>query len=81
MSGLELMKTTNLLFCPKCGSKRVGAVFYVPVGKIGKVRNSPTPPKDRCLDCKYEELRGYFEIINLQEVRQQKIESILDGIS
>lgn len=72
---------TNLLFCPKCGSKRVAAVFYVPVGKIGKVLTSPTPPKDRCQDCRYEELRGHFEIINLQEVRQQKIESILDGIS
>jgi hypothetical protein len=49
------MKTTNLFFCPKCGSKRVGAVFYVPVGKIGKVLTSPTPPKD------------YFELINRRE--------------
>jgi hypothetical protein len=77
MSGLELMKTTNLFFCPKCGSKRVGAVFYVPVGKIGKVLTSPTPPKDRCLDCRYEELRGYFELINR---REKKIDSILDDI-
>jgi hypothetical protein len=59
------MKTTNLFFCPKCGSKRVGAVFYVPVGKIGKVLTSPTPPKD------------YFELINR---REKKIDSILDDI-
>jgi hypothetical protein len=58
------MKTTNLFFCPKCGSKRVGAVFYVPVGKIGKVL-TPTPPKD------------YFELINR---REKKIDSILDDI-
>ena len=71
------MKTTDLSFCPKCGSQKVAAVYSVPVGKVWI---PPTPPKDRCQDCRYEELRGHFEIINLQEVRQQKIESILDGI-
>lgn len=78
MSGLETMKTTNLFFCPKCGSQNVGAVYSVP---IEKVLTPPNPPRDRCLDCRYEELKGDFEIINLQESRQQKIDNILNGIS
>jgi len=45
------MKTINLFFCPKCGSQNVGAVYSVPVGKVW---TSPNPPKDRCLDCRYE---------------------------
>ena len=71
------MKTTDLSFCPKCGSQKVATVYSVPVGKVWI---PPTPPKDRCLDCRYEELKGHFEITNLREVRQQKIESILDDI-
>lgn len=77
MSGSEITKTTNLFFCPKCRSRNVGAVYSVPVGKVCI---PPTPPKDRCLDCRYEELRGRFEVTNLQKVREEKIESILDGI-
>lgn len=77
MSGSELMKTTNLFFCPKCGSQNVRAVYSVPVGKVCM---PPNPPKDRCLDCRNEELRGSFEVINKSEVRDKKIDSILDGI-
>ena len=77
MSGLELMKTTNLFFCPKCGSQNVGDVYSVSVGKISI---PPSPPKDRCLDCRNEELIGHFKMINLQKVREEKIESILDDI-
>jgi predicted nucleic-acid-binding Zn-ribbon protein len=68
------MKTTNLFFCPKCGSQNVGAVYSV---SVGKVSIPPSPPKDRCLDCRYKELRGYFELINR---REKKIDSILDDI-
>ena len=77
MSGFEHMKTINLFFCPKCNSKNVAAIFSVPVGKYGYLQ----APRDRCLDCRYEELRGHFEIINQLEVRDKKIEDILDGIS
>jgi hypothetical protein len=34
MSGLELMKMTNLFYCPKCGSKNVATIYSVPVGKV-----------------------------------------------
>ena len=34
-------------------------------------------PKDRCLDCKYEEPKGRFELINQIEIRNKKIENIL----
>ncbi len=78
MSGSEITKTTNLFYCPKCGSQNVAAVYSVPVNL--KVWIEPTPPKDRCQSCRHEDLRGHFEILNLQKIREKKIESILDGI-
>lgn len=76
MNGLELMKMINLLFCPKCGSKNVKLVYT-----STSIYGLPVPPKDRCIDCRYEELKDHFETINLQKLRDQKIESILNGIS
>lgn len=67
----------NLFFCPNCGSQKVGAIYSIPVGKVSL---PPSPPRDRCLHCKYEELRGHFKMINLQKVREEKIESILNDI-
>lgn len=76
MNGLELMKMINLFFCPKCGSKNVKLVYSISIYGL-----PAEPPKDRCIDCRCEELKGHFETINLQKVRDQKIESILNGIS
>jgi hypothetical protein len=71
------MKMINfsLFFCPKCGSKNVGNVYTVPVNVKKPVLH--IGPKDRCLDCKYEESKGRFELINQIEIRNKKIENIL----
>lgn len=69
---------TNLFFCPNCGSQKVEAIYYIPVGKVSL---PPAPSRDRCLNCRYEELRGHFKMINTQKVREKKIDSILNGIS
>jgi hypothetical protein len=76
------MKTINfsLFFCPKCGSKNVGKVFTVPVNMVNMKKPFPLlklhiGEKDRCLDCKYEALKGHFEKINN---RNKKIETILE---
>jgi hypothetical protein len=69
---------TNLFFCPNCGSQNVAAIYSIPVGKVSL---PPEPSRDRCLNCRYEELRGHFKMINTQKVREKKIDSILNGIS
>jgi hypothetical protein len=71
------MKMCNLFYCPKCGSKNVAAIYSIPV----KVCITMIPPKDRCQSCHYEDNRGYFEISNIQSIRNEKIETILNGIS
>lgn len=65
----------NLFFCPKCGSKNVGKFFTIPVGMKNPV--SPIEEKDKCYDCKYEEPKNGFELINKIEIRNKKIETIL----
>lgn len=72
------MKTINfsLFFCPKCGSKNVGKFFTIPVNMKNPVLHIGT--KDKCYDCKYEEPKDGFELINKIEIRNKKIETILE---
>jgi hypothetical protein len=69
ISGLE--KMVNLFYCPECGSKNVAAIYSVPVGKITHFIPR-TPPMDRCQSCYHVDLRGRFEVINLQKLREKK---------
>lgn len=75
MNGPRIMKTTNLFYCPKCGSRNVSAIYSIPANlKFWIPRN---PPKDRCNSCLFEDDMGNFEIFNFQKDREEKINSIL----
>ena len=68
----------NLNYCPKCKSTNIhrGKVYYTPVGVDPKLFHIfKEENRDRCLDCKYQDTEGQFEVDNRIEIRNKKLKN------
>lgn len=61
--------------CPNCGSKNIILRFYIPTD--GSKPN--IDPEEVCKDCRYGDKKGGFANTNFINIRNNKIDKLING--
>jgi len=70
----------DLSYCPTCSSENISAVFHIITDKSKSKSKSKCYPTSICKNCGYSDEWMGFEKTNRSNLRDEKINKILNGI-